>query len=131
MPQDRDPWLGRNPMADLIGPFYDSAQVAAVLHCQVEDLVDWVHRGDLLGMQTADSIWVFPVFQFTSDHQIRSDLTPVLRLLANYDGWSVGVWLRSPKEHLDVATPESWLAAGGDPVLVHRLAGQAGFRWNA
>ena len=131
MPQDRDRSLGRNPMADLIGPFYDSAAVAAVLHCQVEHLPERVRRGDLLGMQTADSIWVFPVFQFTTDHQIRSDLTPILRQLADHDRWSVGVWLRSPMEDLDDATPESWLAAGGDPVLVHRLAGQAGFRWNA
>lgn len=120
---------GRNPMADLIGPTHTGHWVANLLGCRVGDLPDLVARGDLIGMQTADGVWVYPAFQFTAAGAVRIDLLPVLRHFTGHSGWSVSVWLQTPLDELDDATPEAWLTAGRDHELVHRLGARAASRW--
>ena len=119
-----------NKMAELVGPFYDTPRVVTLLGISKQGVHDRVKRGSLLGMQTSDHMWIYPVFQFTERH-IRPDLALVLRLFRGQPRWSVGVWLAGPNAELGGVSPEEWLRAGGDPDLVLRLAGQTIGRWAA
>lgn len=119
-----------NKMAELVGPFYDTARVVALLGISKQGVHDRIKRGSVLAMQTSDNVWVYPVFQF-ADRRIRPDLAPVLRTFRGQPAWSVAVWFATPTDDLEGASPEEWLRNGGDSALVQRLAGQAVGRWAA
>jgi hypothetical protein len=111
-----------NEMADLIGPFYDTKGVCAVLGISRQAVSDRRQsRQSLLAMKTSDDEWIHPVFQF-SGHEIRPSLRGVLRMLKTIDSWTVGVWLRTSMPSLNGMSPEAWLSAGDDAEVIKRLA---------
>jgi hypothetical protein len=116
-----------NPMAELVGPYYDASGAAARLGCPAEDLAERVTAGNLLCVVTADGVPLYPAFQFAPDGTVRPDLAKALRALTGHNAWSVAVWLRTLNDNLDGRSPDRWLAAGGDPEWVRVLAG----RWAA
>lgn len=119
-----------NPMADLVGPFYDTSGVRAMLATSRQSINQRTQRGTLLGVQTSDGAWLYPTFQFAGK-TLRPELVSVLRLLRDQPRWSVAVWLRGPTEDLDGQSPEQWLDTQQDPAIVERLARQTAHRWAA
>lgn len=117
-----------NPMADLVGPFYDTAGVRTLMGVSRQALHERSRRGTLLSMATSDDKTIYPTFQFL-DAAVRPDLTGVLRAFRDQPRWSVGVWLRTTQSGLDGLSPEAWLRHGGDPAPVLRLAGRAVAQW--
>ena len=120
----------RNEMADLVGPFYDTAGMRTLLGSTRQAIHDRTVRGTLLGVQTREGQRIYPTFQFVGD-QPRKDLTETLKALRGGPRWSVAVWLRTPDHELDGRSPEQWLAQGGDPEKVLRLARHVAHEWAA
>lgn len=122
--------LNANLMADLVGPFYDSDGVATLLNVPVDALLAAREDGLLLGVQTSDGAWVYPVFQFTGN-QVDPGLLPLLRVFHYSPPWSTAVWLCTPEEDLDGLTPVAWVRAGNPPDVVTRVARHAAHGWAA
>jgi hypothetical protein len=119
-----------NPMAELVGPFYDTAGMRALLGSTRQAIHDRTVRGTLLGVQTGEGQWIYPTFQFDGD-QPRKDLAETLKALRGGPRWTVAVWLRTPDEELAELSPEQWLAKDGDPGVVLRLARHVAHDWAA
>lgn len=120
----------RNEMADLVGPFHDTAGMRALLGSTRQAVHDRTLRGTLLGVQTAEGQWIYPTFQLDGDRP-RADLAGVLKVLRGGPRWSVAVWLRTPDERLGDLSPEQWLAAGRDGEVVLGLAREVAHDWAA
>lgn len=120
----------RNEMADLVGPFYDTAGMRALLNTTRQAIHDRTARGTLLGVQTSEGQWIYPTFQFDGD-QPRRDLTETLKALRGGPRWSVAVWLRTADDELGASSPEQWLAGGGEQEAVVRLARHLAHEWAA
>ena len=120
----------RNPMADLVGPFYDTPRVQTLLDVSKQAVSDRRKHGSVLAMRTGDGLWVYPVFQFEG-RRVKPALTGVLRVFRGYDGWTASVWLTTRNDELDGRSPVEWLAHGLDQDLVLRLAAQAAHQWAA
>lgn len=119
-----------NPMADLVGPFYDPDAVATLLNVPVDALPAVRGDGLLLGVQTSDGAWVYPAFQFTGD-KVNPDLLPLLRVFRHSPPWSTAVWLWGSDEDLGGLTPLEWVRAGNRLDEVVRIARHAVHRWAA
>ena len=97
---------------ELIGPFVTwrgaAARVEGVRSRQGVDQRRRHHR--LLGCQTGDGSWFYPVWQFAAG-DVLSGLPQVLEeLLPVVDGWTAALWLRTPNRLLGDVEPASWLA---------------------
>ncbi|GAA5107144.1 hypothetical protein GCM10023339_04800 [Alloalcanivorax gelatiniphagus] len=119
-----------NPMAELVGPFYDTAGMRTLLGSTRQAIHDRTVRGTLLGVQTGEGQWIYPTFQLDGD-QPRKDVVEVLKVLRGGPRWSVAVWLCTPDEALDRLSPEQWLTKGGDLDAVLRLARGLAHDWAA
>lgn len=120
-----------NKMSDLVGPFYASDSVAALLGCPVDDLAEWTSAGRVLGLTTSDGVEVYPAFQFTPDGTLRPEFLSVLRVFGGIDPWTIAVWLRTRHPDLNNTSPDQWLATGNDPDRVRVLAGHRAFDLSA
>ncbi len=120
----------RNPMADLVGPFYDTPRVQALLDVSKQAVSDRRKHGSVMAMRTGDGLWVYPVFQFEG-RRIKPALTGVLRLFRGYDGWTACVWLTTTHDELGGRSPLTWLTQGLDEGVVLRLAAHAAHQWAA
>ena len=108
--------------ADL-GPFYNSDGARQQLGNITKQAVDSRRRtGTILAMQTQDSTWLYPAWQFTGGGAIHDVLVPVLRALRGMDRWQSGVWLVSDHPDLDGTSPRQALREGVDPAQVAALA---------
>lgn len=106
----------------LIGPFYRTGQVAALLGgVSRQALDDRRARGTILALRTADDEWVYPTFQFEGRRIIRG-LPEALSMFdrAHVDGWTLASWLRTRRPELEGRSIVAWLRSGRpvDPVLV-------------
>jgi hypothetical protein len=120
----------RNEMSDLVGPFFDTAGMRTLLGSTRQAIHDRTLRGTLLGVQTSEGQWIYPVFQFAGA-QPRPDLADVLKVLRGGPRWSAAVWLRTAADELGGRSPEQWLASGGDADPVLRLARLVAHQWAA
>ena len=120
----------RNPMADLVGPFYDTPRVQTLLDVSKQAVSDRRKHGSVMAMRTSDGLWVYPVFQFEG-RRIKPALTGVFRVFRGHDGWTASVWLLTLNDELDGRSPLDWLVHGLDEDLVLRLAAHAARQWAA
>lgn len=118
---------------NLVGPFYSVSQAAKVCGgISLEALEDRTEHREVLGLQTADGVLVYPAFQFDEQNRIVQGLPQVLRCfpVEPLYGWALAGWLVSPLRALDGVSVVQWLRKGKDlaPVLVlardtaHRLS---------
>lgn len=125
-----------NPMADLIGPCYDTVGVQQILGRARGSAVSKQavearrERRSILALRTSDGRWVYPVFQF-ADGSVRKDLATVLHTLGESPSWTAATWLRTPHVDLDRLSPLAWLDDGRPLTAVTRAAAQAAARWAA
>ena len=117
---------------DLLGPFYGPGQVTRLLgDISRQAVADRRRRGTLLGLKTADGVWVYPTFQFGSDLEILHGLPAVLKVLADskVDHWTLAGWLASPLEALGGLSPIQWLERREDLETLLVLAKDAALRF--
>ena len=117
---------------DLIGPFHDAAQIARRLRVSVDTVMVLVRRNELLACPTAESMLVFPTFQFAADDTLLPGLGRIVATLAHgtADGWQIALWMRTSSDQLRGRAPYEALQRGhGD--AVERLAAQTAARWRS
>lgn len=124
-----------NPMAEQVGPeFYDAHAMAEALTpadgkpVTVDDLDAMRARHEVLGVRTADEQWIHPTWQ-VSDAVVLPGLSAVLEAFAGHPAWSVGLWLRTPREEFDGRTPHEVLTSGEETASVAALAAEVAARW--
>lgn len=124
-----------NPMAEQVGPeFYDAHAMTEALTAPdaepvtLAELEELRTRHEVLGVRTADERWIYPTWQ-VDDAVVLPGLAEVLTAFAGHPAWSVGVWLRTPREELGDRTPHEALVAGGDVTSVVDLAAVVAARW--
>lgn len=128
-----------NPMAEQVGPdFYDVHAMAEALTSPdpaadaepvtLDELEQRRTRHEVLGVRTADEQWIFPTWQ-VADGVVLAGLGEVLAAFEGHPAWSVGIWLRSPREELGERTPYEALVAG-DLAPVVELAAVVAERWS-
>jgi hypothetical protein len=125
---------GWSPYDDLIGPFYNTTGLRALLGISRQAIDQRVRRGTLLRVMTRDREALYPVFQFDGDEMRQ----PVQQLLGQLtalddDGWVRATWFATPAEVLDRHTPRDvctdpglWDTYG---VLATQLADETAQRW--
>lgn len=84
----------------------------------------------VLGCQTGDRTWLYPLFQFA-----RGDVLPGLpdvlaELVPVTDGWTTGLWLRTPNTRLDGYTPAAWLEECQRRATILAAARDQGAQWS-
>jgi hypothetical protein len=117
---------------DLLGPFYGPGQIAKLLGgVSRQAVADRRGRGTLLGLKTADGVWVYPKFQLGLDNEILPGLPAVLKTLldSKVDDWTLAGWLVSPLETLGGSSPIQWLERREDPEIPLLLAHDAALRF--
>lgn len=122
------PWNGA------IGPFYDSAQMAAALGgISRQALAERRQRRTVLALRTADGVFVYPSFQVAHHGMILRGLRAVLKAFdpAIVDAWSVAGWLVAAQQELAGSTPVEWLVERHDVLPVVALAADANRRFAA
>lgn len=66
-------------------------------------------RYQVLGCQARDRTWLYPLFQFM-DGDVIDGLPDVLKhLVPATDGWTAGLWLKTPNTRLEGQAPHTWL----------------------
>jgi hypothetical protein len=126
-----------NKMAEQVGPeFYDTAGVMVILAspgCAPVSKQAVEHRRrrrTILALQTADSRWIYPTWQFRGN-EVLDGLPDVLAVFGDSSGWSVGTWLTTPTVELDDTVPVEWLANGLDRDRLIQVARRTARRWAA
>jgi hypothetical protein len=102
---------------EVLGPFYTTAQVAGLLGgISRQAVMDRCRRRTLLGLKTADGVWVYPLFQFDEANRVLPGLAPVLQCFdpADVDEWTLASWLVSPLASLGERSAIDWLREGRD-----------------
>jgi hypothetical protein len=112
-----------------IGPFHDTAGVAALLGGVLQQAVE-ARRTEhtVLTVKTADGRWAYPTFQFTGS-DVDPALVPAIQALQDAPAWSAALWFLTPSPDLDRtgtclhrwrgratdARPTCWSPAPGGP----------------
>lgn len=118
-----------SPVNDEIGPFYRTDQVVSLLGITRQAVNERLGKRTMLGMQTRDGVWVYPVYQF-EDRGILPRLPEVLRSFdRRADPWAVAAWLVSKDARLGGERPLDRVRAGGALDRVKFLARDASRRW--
>lgn len=124
--------LPRRHEFDQLGPFYDTAGLSKWWGVSRQALMARVKSGSLLGCQTQDGDWVYPVWQMFDDGQLVPHMADVVKILRRSakSPWTVATWLRTPVDDelhgLDAAT---WLRDGRDPEPVIAEANRDAAAW--
>lgn len=122
----------RHPLAEAIGPVYETQGVRRLTGLARQQLADRRSRGTILALRTSDDVWLYPAFQF-EDGAVRPwvrRLLDVFRSSADVEWWTVAAWLNTPKTELGSRVPvEAVNADERDQVLA--LAERAASRWAA
>ena len=116
-----------------LGPFYSTRKIAKLLGgVSRQAIADRRKRGTLLGLRTADGVWVYPNFQLDDHHRVLSGLPEVLRILraSEVDEWTLASWLTSPMRSLEDRSPIDWLRQGGDRETLLTLVRDAARRFS-
>lgn len=116
---------------ELLGPFYTTTQVAKLLGgISRQAVMDRVQRRTLLGLKTADGVWVYPRFQLDENNQVLPGLASVLQAFdpQEVDEWTLAAWLVSPHRSLGGRSAIDWLREEREPEAVLALARDAARR---
>lgn len=114
-----------SPLAEAIGPFYDTAGLRQWLNISKQALAKRVEKAQVLGCKTVDGHWVYPAWQFDDQGEVVEGLSEVLStLLEQRDTWAAAHWFVVPSPDLDGFTAIEWLAQGNSPEPVLREAVQ-------
>lgn len=123
-------------MAEQVGPeFHDETGLRAALAPDGEDLLSGsdldqlCEAREVLAVSAYDGSRMFPTWQ-VRDGSVLPGLAQVLAAMAGQPAWSVGLWLTTPHEDLDGASPRTVLEAGGDVEAVATLAAETARRWS-
>jgi len=120
--------LARHPMANRIGPLYDTDSLRRRLGVDVASIDTGVQRGAILEVTTSDGHRLYPAFQLDDGGQVLlPELPRVLAALdpRRVDSWGDATWLREIRAELGVRSPAQALR-DGDADDVVALARQAG-----
>jgi hypothetical protein len=118
-----------SPVNDKIGPFYRTDQVVSLLGITRQAVNERLRKRTILGMQTRDGVWVYPVFQF-ENRGILGKLPEVLRSFdPRADRWAVAAWLVSKDVRLGGERPLDRVHSGVELDRVKFLARDASRRW--
>jgi transcriptional regulator with XRE-family HTH domain len=121
-----------SPWDGLLGPFYGTRRVERLLgNVSRQAVAERRQRRTLLGLRTADGVWVYPAFQFDERGEVLARLPAVLQCLSasEVDDWTLAGWLVSPLRTLAERSPIQWLAAGGDTATLLAVARDAAARF--
>jgi hypothetical protein len=124
-----------NPLADKVGPCYDTPGLVAWLGISKQAVDARVRKRALLGLPTAGNrVRVYPAWQFRDDGSVIPHLRDVLDILAagSPDPWIWALWLssRNPNTYDGLSAAE-WLAHDHDPVPILDEAHADAARWAA
>lgn len=124
-----------HPVADLVGPCYDTPGLTAWLGISKQALDKRNRTGAVLACRTSDGHWVYPAFQFDADGRPLPHLREVIAVLTGEGGadrWRVASWLAAPSPDLPGKVPAAeWLRGGDDPTPVLLAARADAARWAA
>lgn len=116
---------------ELLGPFYTTTQMSKLLgEISRQAVMDRVQRRTLLGLKTADGVWVYPRFQLDERNEVLSGLAAVLQAFDpdEVDEWTLAAWLVSPLQPLGGRSVIDWLREEREPEAVLALARDAARR---
>jgi hypothetical protein len=127
-----------NELATLLGPYWSTENTRRRLgYPSLRDIETSRLSGFLLGLETADRLFIYPVWQFEKEHQpdgettvVRLALLPILRTLRTYDPWTVAVLIHTPAPELDGQTPLDWARAHKPPQALANLAQTVAREWS-
>lgn len=101
---------GRSRWAGVLGPVVKPGVASALLGISTTALDKRRDTGAVLGVQTENRRWVYPLAQFRANRHGGVEVLPGLRdvlteLLSSGDGLAAARWLATPNRRLDAATP--------------------------
>lgn len=117
---------------NLVGPFYSASQATKVCgEISQEALEDRTEHREILGLQTADGVLVYPAFQFDEQNRIVQGLPEVFQCFPAdcVNDWALAGWLVSPLQTLDGKSVVHWLRDGEDLASALVLARDAASRF--
>lgn len=121
-----------SPWAEAIGATFTSAQVRPILNLNSRQaLHNWVKRGKVLAITTADGEQLFPAWQFVAGGNVVEGLDAVMAVLSSdvVDRWTLASWLRRPLPDLEgTSVADALLAGYVEPALTQ--ARRAASRWS-
>lgn len=100
----------RSPWAAVLGPVVKPGVASTLLGISTTALDKRRDTGAVLGVQTENRRWVYPLAQFRAGErggvEVLAGLREVLSaLLASGDGLAAARWLATPNRRLEAATP--------------------------
>ncbi|WP_156144190.1 hypothetical protein [Sinomonas humi] len=122
-----------SPLAEQVGPFYDTNALAKWLGSTRQAFSKSAANGKLLAVQTSDRRLLFPVWQFDEHGRTLRDFDLVLKVLRDGtdDSWKIGSWMTTPVAELEGESAKDWLGEGKDSAPVVELARQSVAAWTA
>jgi hypothetical protein len=93
-----------SPWDDLLGPFYNGNKATEILGgISRQALADRRERRTILGLRTADNVFVYPTFQFDDRNRVLAGLSDILQCFrgSGVDDWTLAGWLVSPMASLE------------------------------
>lgn len=121
----------RSPWAAVLGPVVKPGAAATLLGISTTALDKRRGTGAVLGVQTANRRWVYPLAQFRTDERGNIEVLPGLRdvlgvLYTTGDGLAAARWLATPNRRLNTATPwEALTDQSRQPQVVAAARAQA------
>lgn len=105
---------GTSPLDQKIGPFYDTAGLAAWLGMSRQLIHSQMKTGKILGLKTTEGELVYPAFQFGPAGERLPRLPEVLKILASQldDPWGNAIWLNTPVKKFDNHSAAELLRGG-------------------
>lgn len=120
-----------DPMDELIGPFYDTGGLVKWLGKTRQTLSEQTRNGALIGMQSADGKWVYPIWQFESDGRVNPELVRLWRTLrTEAPAWTAATWMCVPSPDLEGDSAVAWIKAGRDTGPIDFAAADDVERWS-
>lgn len=110
---------------EALGPFYSTSKVAQILgSVSRQAIADRRKRRTLLGLRTADGVFVYPVFQFDDRNEVLDGWSDVLQAFDpnDVDDWTLAAWLAAKRKALDGLSVVEWLRSGRPKETVLSLA---------
>ena len=124
---------GRHPVAEAVGPCYDTAGLSRWLGISRQAIAKRVEAHTLLGCPTLSGARCYPALQFDDLGNTIPHLPELLNLLARPGGewcWRAALWMATRAPYLpDDASAADWLKNGGDPAPVLTAARDDAERW--
>ncbi len=87
---------------EMLGPFYRTRQLAAILGLSTSAVLRRRQRRSLLGLKTEDGVLVYPAFQLDADNRLLAGLPETLGCFRDVpvDDWTLAGWFVTPHQAL-------------------------------